>query len=888
MTPPSLREHPEAPYPPEALEGAGRGQRRPRARRSTRTVASSTCASTSPAGHGFDEAALAAARQFAFEPARRGGVADPVDGAVHLRVPSAAGAAPPPARRARAQRRCARTGARRRAGRRPAPISRRSSSAQRPISAASSFSVRDRDFQLRPIGSVQDILRVTPGLVMVQHSGGGKANQYFLRGFDADHGTDLALSIDGIPINMVSHAHGQGFADTNFIIPEVVERVEITKGPYFANQGDFATAGAVNMVSRDDFEHSSVGFGVGGSPGHGAPGYRGLAHREPEVRRRRQGDVRRRGRPPERPVRQPGELGQVQALQQAHVRARRRRRSLTLGEMSYARQLARLGADPGARRRAGARSRASDRSIPTRAATPRATSSSCSTSCARPRTASSRALAYVGTYRFNLFSNFTLYLRDPEQRRRDRAGRSPHVLRRQASATASCTSSAACASTRRSARDVRSDDIHEELWNTRAPRAARAACAATTCTRRFVGAFVNEEITPRRVAARSTSAAAPTCSSFAVDNQLATHRPGRARRAASTARISSARRRASIVTPLDGADAQLDVYVNYGHGFHSNDVRGVFATPARHAAHARDRRGGRRARAAASTAGTSPRRSGSSISTARRCGTATTARPSVSDATQPLRASSSRRATRSRRGSRPICDVTFTQVAVQHRRRERRRPRARAEADLVGRPLGAARARPGRRARRPALLRHRRSPRVRRRRARRARLHAVRPARSATATAASTSRSTSRTCSTADFRSAQFATVEPPAHRAGVGARGPGRLHLRQQRPARERARTAAPRTAASTAAKTSTSRRRTRSRCACMATLVPRLRGEHEGPAAAETPARVTMAGCSSPPRSATPSTRRPFARRRRRCASACSTFSASSTTTRGSRCCC
>jgi len=62
-----------------------------------------------------------------------------------------------------------------------------------------------------------------------------------LRGFDADHGTDLALSIDGIPINLVSHAHGQGFSDTNFIIPETVERLDISKGPYFANQGDFAT-----------------------------------------------------------------------------------------------------------------------------------------------------------------------------------------------------------------------------------------------------------------------------------------------------------------------------------------------------------------------------------------------------------------------------------------------------------------------------------------------------------------------------------------------------------------------------------------------------------------------------------------------------------------------
>ena len=167
---------------------------------------------------------------------------------------------------------------------------------------------------------MQDILRVTPGLVLVQHSGGGKANQYFLRGFDSDHGTDLALSIDGIPINMVSHAHGQGFADTNFIIPEVVERVQITKGPYFAYQGDLATSGAVNMVSRDDFEHSSVAAGLVGSPGYGSPGYRGLAIASPKF----EGDGLKAtfaaeiGRV-QRPLRQPGELGPLQAVQQAHV-----------------------------------------------------------------------------------------------------------------------------------------------------------------------------------------------------------------------------------------------------------------------------------------------------------------------------------------------------------------------------------------------------------------------------------------------------------------------------------------------------------------------------------------------------------------------------------------
>ena len=103
-----------------------------------------------------------------------------------------------------------------------------------------------------------EILEYIPGMVVTQHSGDGKANQYFLRGFDADHGTDLALSIDGVPINLVSHAHGQGFADTHFIIPEVIQRLEMTKGPYFTEQGDFATAGQLNLVSYEHFKTSLV------------------------------------------------------------------------------------------------------------------------------------------------------------------------------------------------------------------------------------------------------------------------------------------------------------------------------------------------------------------------------------------------------------------------------------------------------------------------------------------------------------------------------------------------------------------------------------------------------------------------------------------------------
>lgn len=135
--------------------------------------------------------------------------------------------------------------------------------ADRPITAASSLIVRSRDFSLRPIRRPADILEVAPGLVVVQHAGGGKANQYYIRGFDADHGTDIALSFDGVPINNPTHAHGQGYADTNFVIPEVVERIEVDKGPYFLKHGDFATAGAVNMVTKRAAAENTATFSAG-------------------------------------------------------------------------------------------------------------------------------------------------------------------------------------------------------------------------------------------------------------------------------------------------------------------------------------------------------------------------------------------------------------------------------------------------------------------------------------------------------------------------------------------------------------------------------------------------------------------------------------------------
>ena len=99
----------------------------------------------------------------------------------------------------------------------------------------------------RPMARRGEVLEAVPGVIVTQHSGEGKANQYFLRGFNLDHGTDFALSVDDMPINLRTHAHGQGYADLNFIIPELIERIDYSKGPFTAEVGDFSAAGAAQL-----------------------------------------------------------------------------------------------------------------------------------------------------------------------------------------------------------------------------------------------------------------------------------------------------------------------------------------------------------------------------------------------------------------------------------------------------------------------------------------------------------------------------------------------------------------------------------------------------------------------------------------------------------------
>ena len=526
---------------------------------------------TSAAGHGFDEAALEVVKSFVFEPARRGGT--PIRSAVQFTYefhlppappPPAPTVIVPPSVVAPLQ---------------PAPGDVRQSGpdqstlvlAQRPISAASSFAVRDRDFQLRPIGSVQDILRVTPGLVLVQHSGGGKANQYFLRGFDIDHGTDLALSIDGIPINMVSHAHGQGYSDSNFIIPEVVERVEISKGPYFANQGDFATAGSLNMVSRDSFEHSSIGLGVSGSPGHGALGLRGLLIASPRfengLKATFAAEVGRQNGPFDNP-----ENWDKYKLFNKLTYAINDSSSVTLGEMSYGGAWHGSGQIPARAVERGAVSRFGSIDPDEGGYTSR--HQLFVQYKVRPGESSElKALAYIGAYNFNLFSNFTLFARDPEKgdeieqvdRRTFYGGRVSYRVVHEVKGLRFDTTIGG---------DGRNDDITAELWGSQ-HRQRTAQVRGDGIHETLLGAFVNEEVSPAKWIRANVGARADMIA-FAVDNRVSNTNAGGARSGVDSAHQLSPKT-SLVVSPLDRPEAQLDVYVNHGHGFHSNDVRGAFA-----------------------------------------------------------------------------------------------------------------------------------------------------------------------------------------------------------------------------------------------------------------------------------------------------------------------
>jgi len=132
-----------------------------------------------------------------------------------------------------------------------------------PPIAASEATFSGQQVNERVFSRPAEALEIAPGLIVTQHSGEGKANQYFLRGYNLDHGTDLAITVDDMPINMRTHAHGQGYADLNFLIPELIGAVSVRKGPYFADEGDFSSVGALHIGLIDSLDKKIAQMTIG-------------------------------------------------------------------------------------------------------------------------------------------------------------------------------------------------------------------------------------------------------------------------------------------------------------------------------------------------------------------------------------------------------------------------------------------------------------------------------------------------------------------------------------------------------------------------------------------------------------------------------------------------
>ncbi|HUQ09003.1 MAG TPA: TonB-dependent receptor [Steroidobacteraceae bacterium] len=131
------------------------------------------------------------------------------------------------------------------------------------VESSTQGTVTRAQLETRPVMRTGELLETVPGLVVTQHAGDGKANQYFLRGFNLDHGTDLATSVDGIPVNMHSHGHGQGYTDINFVIPELLDRIEYKKGTYYADEGNFSAAGALDLEYRRSLDGALLSLTLG-------------------------------------------------------------------------------------------------------------------------------------------------------------------------------------------------------------------------------------------------------------------------------------------------------------------------------------------------------------------------------------------------------------------------------------------------------------------------------------------------------------------------------------------------------------------------------------------------------------------------------------------------
>jgi outer membrane receptor protein involved in Fe transport len=425
-----------------------------------------------------------------------------------------------------------------------------------PRTAASSVTLRSEMFSQLFLESPGDVLRGVPGLVIAQHAGGGKSDQYLIRGFDADHGTDVQMSVDGVPVNMVSHAHGQGYADLHFLIPETIERIEVHKGPYYAEFGNLATAGAVQLVTRDRFDRSFVRMQAG-SFGTGRVVF-GLSPAETPAWLAGEAVVT------DGPFRNPQDFTRL------NLAAKWRRsigdtHDVTVAGAAYRGRWDASGQIPARLVDAGVLDRF-DAIDPSEGGD---TARAHAAVLYNRRLGRSRLTAqtYVLGYSLDLFSNFTFFARDAEtgdgilqrDRRNVWGGRAqtvtPHGLGRfRAIATAGT--------------EWRRDAIDVGLFHQQ-QRAPFETVSDSTMRERDLGLYAQEEVVFN---AHVRAIVGVRHDRFAFDVRAVA--PGPAGRLSPS---STGPKASVIVSPTRSGDVQL--FANYGHGFHSNDARAAVNDP---------------------------------------------------------------------------------------------------------------------------------------------------------------------------------------------------------------------------------------------------------------------------------------------------------------------
>jgi hypothetical protein len=424
---------------------------------------------------------------------------------------------------------------------------------RRAYTAASNGTVRERDFRLRPLPRPADILQTVPGFYVAQHAGGGKANQYFLRGFDADHGTDVLLMVDGVPVNLVSHGHGQGYADLNWIIPEVVQKVEVSKGTYAPEHGDFATAGALNLVTAQTLERSAVTL-EGGS----FETFRGLVVASPLVEDWSPllaAQVYGTNGPFEAPERL-----QRYSLFSKVSRPLGHRGSVTLGATAYGSGWNASGQIPLREVTAGRLSRFGAVNDTEGGSSTRHSAYGAWRVLTDDGEVS--LTGYAVRYRFNLFSDFTFFSVDPEngdmiEQLDDRTYGGLHgawrFTRRLGSMGFDTTFGA----------QLRVDDIANGLYASRA-RERLGTRHSDQIRQTAIGLYVSEQVQLTSWL-RAIGGLRADHHVMAVDSQ--------------TAPSDSGTRQASLLSPKLSAAAQVhsttELFANFGSGFHSNDARGA-------------------------------------------------------------------------------------------------------------------------------------------------------------------------------------------------------------------------------------------------------------------------------------------------------------------------